>query len=346
MTTSTPVRFAVVGLEHPHAYGLSLSLLGAGAELVAFHSDNADGAASFAQLFASAERRDRVDQIIDDPGIDVVVPVGVPADRAAVAVAAMRAGKDVLADKPAVTTLDQLHSVATTQADTGQIWSVYFSERLESRATIRAAQLVASGAVGTVAQVIGLGPHRLDLDTRPEWFLDPARTPGIIADLATHQIDQFVHFTGADVDAVEIVASMVANNAHPVHPTLEDYGEVVLRAGTSSGLVRVDWYTPDGLPSWGDVRLLVHGTEGSIEVRKNVDPGGRTGGDHLLLVDQRGVRRFDCARDPLPFAGQFLDDVRHRTAVHLDQREVIGACELALRAQVGAERRGHLRSAS
>jgi len=35
--------------------------------------------------------------------------------------------------------------------------------------------------------------------------------------------------------------------------------------------VRVDWFTPDGLPSWGDGRLTILAPDGYIELRKNLD---------------------------------------------------------------------------
>ena len=191
-----------------------------------------------------------------------------------------------------------------------------------------------------MAQVVGFGPHRLGIDGRPDWFFDPVRNGGILNDLASHQIDQFLRFAG--VSEAEIVTSMVANRAHPEHPELEDYGEINLRTSSASGHVRVDWFTPDGLPTWGDVRLFVVGTEGYLEVRKNVDIAGRVGGEHLILVDGRDVRRFDCQHDPLPFVGQFLDDLRTGEETHMTQDHVFTVCDLALRAQRQADRLGHL----
>jgi predicted dehydrogenase len=344
MSADSPVRFTVVGLEHPHVYAMTMGLMGGGAELAGYHSDNDEAAAGFDAVFDRPSRVESLEAVLDDATVDLVVPVGVPAERAAVAAAAMRAGKDVLTDKPAVTTAAQLADVRATQAETGRIFSVWFSERFESRATVRASRLVAEGAIGQVAQVVGFGPHRLGIEGRPPWFFDPDRAGGILNDLASHQIDQFLHFAGADGGAedVEVVSSMVANRSHPDHPQLEDYGEIHLRTATTSGFARVDWFTPDGLPTWGDVRLLVLGTEGYLEVRKNIDIGGREGGDHLFLVDRRETRRFDCRQDPLPFVGNLLDDLRTRGSTHMSQDHCFAVCDLALLAQAGAARMGHL----
>jgi hypothetical protein len=48
-----------------------------------------------------------------------------------------------------------------------------------------------------------------------------------------------------------------------------------------TGYIRVDWYSPDGLGTWGDGRLFILGTEGYIELRKYIDIAGRKGGNHL-----------------------------------------------------------------
>lgn len=334
------MRFAVIGLEHAHVYSMTLALMGAGAELAAFHSEDEAAARGFSGVFDGARRVREVEAVLEDVDIELVVLAGVPSGRGPMAVRAMVHGKDVLADKPAVTTLDQLDAVVDAQARTGRFFSVWFSERHESRATVRAVELVRAGAIGEVAQVVGFGPHRLGLATRPGWFLEPARNGGILCDLASHQIDQVLAITGATT--AEVVSASVANLAHPEHPTLEDYGDVVLRTERAGAMCRVDWYTPDGLSTWGDGRLFVQGTQGQIEVRKNCDVAGRPGGDHLLIVDGDGERHEDRSSDELPFAGQLLDDIRNRTETAMGQAHTFEVCRLAVAAQRAAVRRGHL----
>jgi len=338
------LRFAAIGLDHPHIFGQTAALLAAGAELVAFHADAPEQARSFARAFAGARAVEDEREILEDESIGVVTSAAIPSERAALGVRAMQHGKDVLMDKPGATTLEQLEQLRRVQRETGRIYSVFFSERHESRATVRAAELVRGGAVGEVVQVIGLGPHRANVGARPPWFFERERYGGILCDIASHQVDQFLHLAGAE-DA-EIRSSLVANFAHPEHPGFEDYGEIHLRAGRTQGLARVDWYTPDGLSTWGDGRLFVLGTEGTVEVRKYCDLGGRTGGDHLFLVDARETRRIDCAQVELPFAPRFLADVRDRTETAMGQEHCFRVCELALRAQAGAERRGLLAGAA
>ncbi len=248
----------------------------------------------------------------------------------------MRHGKDVMVDKPGVITAAQLDAVKRAQAQSGKKWSVNFSERFEVKAMTRAAELVQAGALGRVVQTIGLGPHRLNRHLRPAWFFERAQGGGILADIASHQIDQFLHFTGSH-DA-EIVASAVANYANPETPEFEDFGEILLRSEQASGYIRVDWYTPDGLSTWGDGRCTILGTLGYIELRKYVDIAGRAGTDHLFLVTNEDTRHLDCGDAPLPYYERLIADIFERTETAMSQAHCFKVCELALAAQAKAIR--------
>jgi hypothetical protein len=129
----------------------------------------------------------------------------------------------------------------------------------------------------------------------------------------------------------------VGNLHHPDHPAFQDFGDVMVRGDGGTGYIRVDWFTPAGLPTWGDTRLTVLGAQGYMEVRKNVDIAGQAGADHLFLVDAKGVRRIDCANVELPYGRQVVDDVLARTETAMTQAHAFLATELALRAQAQAQ---------
>lgn len=333
------IRFATIGLNHSHIYGQTNLLLRAGAELVSFYAPEDDLAAAYATAFPQARRVDSREAILEDESVQLVISAAIPDERAPIGLAAMRHGKDYMADKPGFTTLAQLDEARRVVAETGRIYSICFSERFENAATVKAGQLVQQGAIGRVVQTIGLGPHRVSLTARPDWFFRRPRYGGILNDIASHQADQFLFFTGAT--SAEVVSAQVGNYKHPQHPEFEDFGDLTLRGRAPggpevTGYIRVDWYTPDGLASWGDGRLVVLGTEGYIEVRKNVDIAGRTGGNHLFLVDNQGTRYIDCAEVELPYGRQFLADIRDRTETAMPQAHCFLASELVLRAQQAA----------
>ena len=330
-TISVTIRFAVIGINHNHIFGQVNALLGAGATFAGFFAPEDDLAADFAARYPQARRFDSSARILDDPNIALVASAGVNADRAALGIEVMRAGKDFMSDKPGMTTLDQLADVRRVQADTKRIYSILYSERLENAATIRAAELARAGAIGKVIQTIGLGPHRVHPPERPAWFWDPSKFGGIICDIGSHQFDQFLYFTGSTRG--EIVAAQVRNIRHADRPGFQDFGDVMVNGDGGTGYIRVDWFTPDGLPTWGDGRLTVLGTDGYIEARKYVDLAGRDGGSHLFLVDAKGVRHIDCNDVALPYGSQLVDDVLQRTETAMSQGHCFHAMELALRAQ-------------
>ncbi|MGI3183894.1 Gfo/Idh/MocA family protein [Nioella aestuarii] len=333
-----PLRMAAIGIDHRHVYGMAANMVDAGADFVGWWTEgHPNTEAGFVKRFPDVPRAASGEELLADPTIDLILLSGIPRDRAGWAVKAMQAGKDVLSDKPGCTTVEQLDALKTCVADTGRIWSIDFSERFEVPAVTRAAELVAEGAIGKVVQTLGIGPHRLNRDTRPDWFFDRDAYGGIITDIGSHQIDQFLFFTGSE--EAEVTLANVANYANPDDPGLQDFGEIALRSAQGHGYIRLDWYTPDALPTWGDGRLTILGTEGYIELRKYVDVGS-DGTDHLVLVNGDRCEKIDASGAGMPFFARLIEDIRNRTETAMTQAHVFKVCELSLTAQAMAEARG------
>jgi predicted dehydrogenase len=335
-----PIRFSAIGLNHNHIYGQVRLMLNAGAEFVSYYAPEPDLVAPFAQAFPQAQLASSEKEILADPSIQLVLSAGIPCDRAPLGIRVMQHGKDYMSDKPGFTSLEQLNETRRVQAATGRIYSICFSERFEVGAAVRAGELIQAGAIGKVVQTVGLGPHRIHPPERPDWFFQRAKYGGILADIASHQVDQFLFFTGST--KAEVVTSQVANYKHPQHPELEDFGEMLLRGDGGTGYIRVDWYTPQGLGVWGDGRTTLLGTEGYIELRKYIDIGGKPGGDHLFLVDQKGIHYMDCSQVERPYGRLLCDDILNRTETAMTQAHCFRVSELALTAEANAVRLGHL----
>ena len=332
------IRFAAIGLNHNHINGQVKAVQRGGGELVAFYAPEPDLIAKFQKDFPGVKLARSEAEILEDKSIQLVVCASIPIDRAALGIRVMQHGKDFMVDKPGVISLEQLAEVRRVQAQTKRIFSILFSERLENRATVKAAALVKAGAIGKVIQTVSLGPHQIvqkDV-VRPPWFWDTKYYGGILTDIASHQFEQFLYFTGST--RAEIAAAQVRNVNHPQQPKFEDFGDALLRGDGGTGYIRVDWFTPKGLGVWGDGRLTVTGTEGYLEVRKNVDIGGRKGGNHLFLVNQKETRYFDCSNEPLPYGEQLVNDILNRTETAMPQAHCFLAMELALQAQQVARR--------
>jgi predicted dehydrogenase len=332
-------------MSHDHIYGMVGAIQRGGGVLVAAYGAEPDKLAGFKKRFPDVKIVSSEDAILDDPSIQLVLSSTIPDQRAPLGVRAMKMGKDYLSDKPGATSLEQIDEIRKTIAATKRIYGILYSERFEVKAAVKAGELVQAGAIGRVIQTINIAPHQIvqhgkdpyagGSGGRPEWFWDAARYGGILTDIGSHQVDQFLYYTGSK--QAEVVASQVANVNHPQKPKFQDFGDMMLRGDHGFGYVRLDWFTPDGLGTWGDGRLFILGTGGYIEVRKYIDVAKSKQGNNLYIVDKDSQRYIDCNNVPLPFGPQFVSDIVNRTHTAQDQTQCLLAAELVVRAQMKAQ---------
>ncbi len=337
------IKFAVININHPHIYGMTDAIKRGGGELVALYAKEPELTAAFLKAYPEAKLAKSEAEILEDASIQLVLSSGIPDERAPLGIRVMKHGKDYLTDKPGITSLEQLAAVKKTQQETKRIYSIMYSERFENKATEKASQLVKAGAIGQVIQTVNLAPHRINngigktgLAVRPDWFWDKKRYGGILTDIGSHQFDQYLHFTNST--EANVLMAQVGNVHHPDKPLFEDFGDVMLSGNGGTGYIRVDWFTPDGLDTWGDGRLTILGTDGYIEVRKNTDiASGLKGGNHLYMANKKEMVHIDCNKEVLPFGPLLVDDVLNRTETAMSQKHCFLATELALKAQKTAK---------
>ncbi|MBE2216300.1 MAG: Gfo/Idh/MocA family oxidoreductase [Opitutaceae bacterium] len=331
--------FAAAFLEHGHIHGQCGGLTEAGGTLAWVYDPDPAKVAAFLERHPGTRVARSFEEILDDPAVNLVAAAAVPCDRGPIGCRVMRAGKDYFTDKTPFTTLAQLDEARAVGAATGRKYMVYYSERLHVESAVRAGELVHGGAIGRVIQVLGLGPHRIGAkEKRPAWFFEHAKYGGILCDIGSHQFEQFLFYSGAR-DAT-VASAAVGNFGNPDTPELEDFGEASLVGDNgASHYVRVDWFTPPGLRTWGDGRTLILGTKGTIELRKYIDVARDATGDHLYLVDEQGEQHLEVAGTVgFPFFGQLILDCLNRTEHAMTQAHAFKAAELCLRAQAAARR--------
>lgn len=326
-------RFGAIGLDHGHINGMCHGLVDAGAELALVYDPDNRKVERFLEQFPGAAAARSEAEVLEHGDIRLVASAAVPADRGPLGLRVMDHGKHYLSDKAPFTTVEQLAAARRKVEQSGFIWGVCYSERVQNEAAVFAGDLIRDGAIGTVLQVIGLGPHRLGAEGRPEWFFRKERYGGILIDIGSHQIEQFLFYAGAS-DA-RVLHSKVANFNHPDYPELEDFGDASLVADNgTTNYFRVDWFTPDGLSTWGDGRTFILGTDGYIELRKYVDLATETGGDHLLLANHEGEQRFSVGGQiGFPYFGHLIRDALDGTETAMPQAHTFKAAELCLAAQ-------------
>lgn len=325
------IKFSVIGINHGHIYGIVDSIINGGGTLVAVYSREAELLPGFTKRYPNVKIAKSEQEILDDNSIQLVASAGIPVDRAPLGIRVMKSGKDYVTDKPGILTFEQFKEVKKIQKETKRIYSILYSERLSNPASIKAGELVQSGAIGKVIQTIGLGPHRMSPASRPDWFFDPQKAGGVLCDIGSHQCDQFLFYTGSK--KAEVNFSQIGNFNNPKYPDYQDFGDMSVRSDHATGYIRIDWFTPNGLATWGDGRTFILGTEGYIEMRKYIDIAGRKGGNHLFLVNQKETLYFDCSNIYMPYGEQLVNDVVDRTETAMSQDHCFLATELALMAQ-------------
>jgi predicted dehydrogenase len=332
-----PLTIGIVGADHMHIFGMLAGMRSAGAVCKGYWTERTPDVLDEAALnFGDIPRVEDRRRLLEDPAIDLILVAAIPADRARLSIEAMSYGKDVMCDKPGCIRLEDVAALRRTVEETGRIWSVNFSERYQVPGMLKAAEMVGEGAIGKVIQTVGLGPHRLNRHLRQPWFFDPRRQGGILVDIGAHQIDHFLAFTGST--EAEIVSSSVGNFTNTDLSEFTDWGEVLLRGKSATGYIRIDWLTPNSADNWGDSRFFIQGTEGTLEVRKYVDVGGRAGPDHLFWVRDGKSDHVDCGETRPRYFADLTFDVRNRTQPASTQHHSLTVTELAIRAQAIATR--------
>ena len=330
--------FAAIGLDHGHIGGMCNGLIEAGATLKYIYDPDEKKLNQYLANYPGAKAARSEDEVFNDPEIKLVASANIASERCPLGLRVMAAGKDYFTDKAPLTTLEQLADAKKMVDKTGKKYAVYYSERLHVESAVFAGQLIADGAIGRVIQTIGMGPHRTSIERRPKWFFRREQYGGILCDIGSHQIEQFLYFTSAK--NAEIVMAQVENYHHPQFPGLDDFGDCKLVADNgATGYFRVDWFTPDGLSTWGDGRTFILGTEGFIELRKYVDIGRKEGGGHVYLANKEVEQYYDVnGKVGHPYFGELILDCINRTENAMTQEHAFLAAELCVKAQMIAEK--------
>lgn len=337
ITDKLPKQFnvAAVGLDHGHIYGMCNGLMEAGAVITAVYDEDTDKVKAFIERYPTAKSFSSFEEILSDEKIDLVATASIPSKRSGIAVTALESGKHVFSDKPGCTTLSQLEDIKVAVSKSNKKYGIYFSERLHVESSQKVDELIKEGVIGRVLQVMILAPHRIAENTRPDWFFDKKQYGGIITDLGSHQIEQLLHFTGSK--SAKPLFAHTANHNHRTYTEFEDFGEVeLLLENGATGYFRVDWFTPDGLPTWGDGRLFVLGTEGYIEIRKYFDISNSCS-DSVYWVDKSGVHYENVhGKIGYKFFREFILDCMFMRQEAMSQEYVFTVMELAITLQNSA----------
>jgi predicted dehydrogenase len=334
------IKFAAIGLNHGHVYAMIKGLLNTGkAECVSYFTEEPENQAQMLRAFPNVPLAQSESQILENPEIQLICSASINDQRASLAVKAMQHGKDFFVDKPGATTLSQLDEIERVQKLTGRSWFVWYSGRLIDPTSHKALELIRNGELGRIVNFIGVGPHKLNRHKRPAWAFQEDQYGGILNDLGIHLLDMFTHISG---EKLKVVSSRLGNFGHPDLPTFQDFGDATLSgANGMTGYIRVDWFTPETMPTFGDIRNMIIGTKGMIELRKKVDlavDNNRfTGAQLLLATHEKEPQRILCEPIESKFFHSMVQDVIEKQNRSVTHSESFAATRTALEAQALAK---------
>ncbi len=329
---------AAVALDHGHIYGMCNGLVEAGATIKWVYDPDPKKVENFRKAFPGVKAAGSEEEVLSDPAVKLVAGAAVTSERCAHGIRVIEAGKDYFTDKAPLVSLEQLAAAKAAVDKYNKKYMVYYSERLHVAAAVYAGELIKEGAVGKVIQVLGMGPHRLNAPSRPDWFFKKTKYGGILCDIGSHQIEQFLFYAG--VKEARVVRSQIGNFNHPEYPELDDFGDAMLVGDNgATQYFRVDWFTPDGLGTWGDGRTFILGTKGYIELRKYINIGMKDGtSNHVFLANQKEEKHLEVTGQVgYPYFGELILDCLNRTENAMTQAHAFKAAELCVRAQMQAE---------
>ncbi len=328
-----PLVFAVIGLAHSHIYGMCNGLLKQGAILKYVYEENTELLNAFKNIFPQAIACDSENEILSDSSVKLIASAGIPSERADIGIRAMNAGKDFFVDKAPVISLSQLEAVKKKAWETKAKYFVYYGESIDNESAVFARQLISRGVIGKVFHIDSLAPHRLNPHTRPEWFWGKAYTGGILTDLGSHQTQQFLSYTGNSNATVDF--ARVNNYNFKEYTEFEDFGDFTLTGDNGvTGYFRIDWNSPAGLKTWGDARMLIEGSDGYIELRKNCNVGLDMNPNYVVVVNNDGMFAQNVTgKVGITYFDDLIFDCYNRTETAMNSNEAFKAIELAITAQ-------------
>jgi predicted dehydrogenase len=336
---SGTLNFAVIGLDHGHIHAITQGLIEVGATPTYVYDDDKQKAKEFCEKHHFMGIVEDIDSILNDKSISLVASAIRPDKRASLGISVLKSGKDYFVDKPGALKKEEVELISKTCESTNQKYIVYFGERIHVEGAVYAQQLIKDGKIGRVLSIDILAPHRLSKKSRPDWFFDKELNGGIIQDIGSHQMEQFLAYSGAKT--ARVTHSAIANYANKEKKNFYDYGEfsIICDNGTT-GYCRLDWFTPDGMRVWGDGRVFIVGEKGCIEIRKYVDVGNYStdDGDIVLFVDNEGEHRIECrGKLGFPFFENIVKDIIDRKENEISQSHILESMRLTIMAQESAE---------
>ena len=230
------------------------------------------------------------EEVTTHPDVDLVVVATPNESHFPLAAAALRAGKDVVVDKPFTLTTDEARELVRIAHECGRLLSVFHNRRCYSEVLATKAML-ASGMLGKVSHY-ECHMDRFRPQVRQRWREKPGPGAGLWFDLGPHLIDQALSFFGAP-DSVTAGFAILREGGQT-----DDWAHVVLNYPTLRVVLHASLLVAWGAGTEGGPRSSLHGTRGSW---------AKFGGDPQEAQLMAGMLPTDAGFGVDPDPGIFYD---------------------------------------
>ena len=229
------MKIAIIGCRHGHIFSIyQLIKENPATEFAgAYEPDTATREAAertHGMTFPYATR----EALLADPTVDAVAIGDYYGIRGEHAIAALKAGKHVIADKPLCTSLAELEEIERIAAEkklsVGLMLDMRYHKNVQT-----AKMLIDAGRLGRIHNVQFGGQHPLQYGTRPMWYFEDGKHGGVINDIAVHGVDLLTFLTGQTLAKVN--AARCYNGYAKEEPAFLDCGQFMLTLSGGAGVI-------------------------------------------------------------------------------------------------------------
>jgi UDP-N-acetylglucosamine 3-dehydrogenase len=251
------MKIGIISSAHMHIYSYAHALKEIkGVEIVGITDEVEKRGKAFAEQF-NVGYYARYDELLKQP-IDAVIVTSENANHKEHVLAAARAGKHILCEKPISASKEDAEEMIKVCREQGIILQIAFPVRFNA-SIIRAKQMIEQGKLGRILAMKGTNHGQ----NPGGWFIDPKLSGGgAVIDHTVHVVDIMRWFTGAEVKEVYAeVGSLFAADG------IDDSG--ILSMEFDNGVFATldcSWSRNKTFPTWGDVTLEIVGTEGTLSL--------------------------------------------------------------------------------
>ncbi len=327
------IRIAFAGFRHGHINTLyKLAEANPDVEIVAAYEADADARANAEKTLGVRFTHENYEDILKDENIDVVAIGDYFGVRGSLAIAALKAGKHVYADKPLCTSLSELDEIEALAKEKDLKVGCMLDMRYNKN-TQMIRNFIKEGKLGEVHAIFFSGQHPLLYGSRPNWYFEEGKHGGTINDIAIHGIDYIEYITGLSFK--KVIGARCWNAFATEVPTFKDCGQFMAELTNGAGLMAdVSYAAPNSsgykLPFYW--RFTIWGTKGVMEFSTNSEE---------IIVALDGNPGIETMTAPEIDTGDclnvFVDELKGKPT-DIDTTSVIRATRNTLKIQEYADR--------